>query len=134
MNRKERLARAKHNEEVSKYLTNQVKYSDWVVTCAFYSALHYIEYKGFPLNLAGKSKKNQIRSIGHYRSAMGLSCSLHEARHHLVKNHHPAIATTYQQLYDLCHTARYRKYSSNKKDADVALKWLQIIKNHCTTP
>lgn len=39
-----------HNEEVCDLLLLQKKYPDWVITTAFYAALHFVSYKIFPFN------------------------------------------------------------------------------------
>lgn len=40
---------AKHNEELWELLLKNGKFSDWVITAAFYSALHYVEHEVFLL-------------------------------------------------------------------------------------
>ncbi len=43
------LDHANHNKEVCDYLSKNPNYSDWIITTAFYSALHFVDYKIFPL-------------------------------------------------------------------------------------
>src|SRR3989344_8108438 len=57
---KTHLIQAKHNHKLSTYLKDDVKdYFDWVETCSFYAALHYIE-----------AKFNTIKEVGHTETFM----------------------------------------------------------------
>ena len=51
MSKNDSLNHAIHNKEACEYLSKEPKFSDWVITTAFYSALHFIDYKIFPLDL-----------------------------------------------------------------------------------
>jgi hypothetical protein len=44
---------ALHNEEACDYLFADEKFNDWVVTTAFYSALHFAHHELFPGNYEG---------------------------------------------------------------------------------
>jgi hypothetical protein len=43
-----RLTHALHNETVCNYLFADARFSDWVITAAFYSALHFVHHELFP--------------------------------------------------------------------------------------
>lgn len=49
------LAHAGHNEQVCKHLCSKPSYSDWVITTAFYSAIHYVRHLMLPVIVNGKS-------------------------------------------------------------------------------
>ena len=38
-----------HNEEACHFLLTSKKFNDWVVTTAFYSALHFVQNELFPI-------------------------------------------------------------------------------------
>lgn len=42
------LNHAKHNYEVCFFLYEKTKYNDWIITTAYYSAIHFVYYKLFP--------------------------------------------------------------------------------------
>lgn len=50
-----RKEHAIHNEAACDFLLSSKRFNDWVVTTAFYSALHFIQHELFPLINAGKS-------------------------------------------------------------------------------
>ena len=43
-----------HNEEVCDFLLTSKKFNDWVVTTAFYSSLHFVQFELFPLTDDGQ--------------------------------------------------------------------------------
>jgi hypothetical protein len=40
---KQHLQEARHNESLARHLAEDMTYRDWVITTAFYAALHYVE-------------------------------------------------------------------------------------------
>lgn len=44
-----RKQHAIHNEEACDFLLSSNKFNDWVITTAFYSALHFVQHEIFPL-------------------------------------------------------------------------------------
>ena len=42
------LEHAEHNEKAYRYLCQEPEFSDWIITTAFYSAIHYIRHRMFP--------------------------------------------------------------------------------------
>ena len=47
------LAHAKHNERVCNYLGRSADFGDWVITTAFYSAMHYVRHLMVPIMIEG---------------------------------------------------------------------------------
>jgi len=45
-----RKEHAEHNESLCELLLNNGNYNDWVITTAFYSAIHFVRHKIFPLD------------------------------------------------------------------------------------
>ncbi len=56
MSKSDSLNHAIHNKEVCVHLSKESRYSDWVITTAFYSAVHFVEHKIFPIK-GFKSKR-----------------------------------------------------------------------------
>lgn len=127
-----RLQHAEHNEKLCKHLMHINSFPDWVVTTAFYSALHFIEHKLFPLGVGDKSYStfnqyylSEVQNTDNEKSK-------HEAKIDLVHNHLNAAHPHYRQLFDLCMTARYRNYKVDPLEAKMAQQRLEIIKTYCT--
>ena len=102
------LDHARHNEKVLKYLDKEPTNSDWVITVAFYSALHYVRYKIFPLTVKKANGDNHIHiTFDNYCSYHRYdNLGKHEMLLGLVAEHCPEIAYEYNQLKDMCWTAR----------------------------
>ena len=37
------LIQARHNQALAESLANEIQYKDWIITTAFYAAVHYVE-------------------------------------------------------------------------------------------
>lgn len=117
---------AEHNEKLSSELLKEGKYNDWVVTTAFYSALHFIEHKLFPLEL-----DNTVYSdLGEVR-AKRRCASKHSARKELVAECLPAQIANYDFLDKNCRNARYVNYVVSPKKANIAFQRLGQLKQEC---
>jgi len=44
-----------HNEAACDFLLSGNQFNDWVVTTAFYAALHYVQHEIFPLSEGGNT-------------------------------------------------------------------------------
>lgn len=108
-------AHALHNEQVYQFLKKKAEFIDWRVTTAFYTALHFVESKLFPLTTKFAGKENSFRSIEEYRNFYGKR-SKHQARIHAVKNNIKGCRTEYKELFDLSMQARYRDYQFNNAE------------------
>lgn len=124
------IEHAKHNEQVCNYLSGKANFCDWIVTTAFYSALHYVRHLMLPYT---DSKGVTYTNFEHLYSAT--NCN-NENKHAFVKkfvrNNHKLISVQYNQLYDLSHSARYVSYQIPRKTANEAKDLLAIIKKHVT--
>lgn len=123
---------ALHNENVYEFLKQEDGFIDWRVTTAFYSSLHFVEHKLFPLTSTFAGKKETFHSIEEYRTFYSRR-SKHEARVHAVKNHLKVCRAQYKQLFDLSMLARYKQYKfseANKVDKHIE-QCLQKIKQVC---
>lgn len=126
------LEHAKHNECACDYLFKERGFEDWVITTAFYSALHYCRHKLFPMEVAINDKKETARNFEDYCRLNNIFKNKHSILRRLIEDLLPVyIAATYNQLMDTCFTARYVKYKHSIKVARLAQKRLNAIKLYC---
>ncbi len=127
------LDHAKHNSDVCLHLTNETDYYDWIVTTAFYSSLHYIEHRLFPLEI----NKTIYQSFDEYYhkcfSVKEHRPNKHKVRSKLVDKYMESIAFCYNRLKDCCYTARYDDYNISKPTATSAQVLLSSIEKFCTS-
>lgn len=129
------LEHARHNEKVCLYLNEANEFNDWVITSAFYSAIHYIEHLLFP----SKYEDPKTKKIKSYKCLeeffQDQPISLQKNKHHfrslLVDEHIPEISVDYKTLKDLCWTARYNNYQQPKEISNLCLNCLKSIKEQC---
>jgi hypothetical protein len=130
-----RREHALHNEKVCHHLAESNEYNDWVVTTAFYSALHWIEHHLFPYTLEEDGAMQKFDDINEYSlwltQEYGIRSGKHMLRLEMVRERCPAIRATYESLYDNCMSARYRDYRVSQKLVAKALKCLSEIHAFC---
>ncbi len=125
------LDHAKHNEDVCTHLAENTKYSDWIITTAFYSAMHYMRYNLFPLTTKKNGVDVKANDFDHYCLVMDQVGRKHNVLRKLVEEKAPSdIAAAYNQMLDSSWTARYSRYKFSEKVAKLAKKRLTAIKNH----
>lgn len=118
---------ARHNSDLCDIISTNGEYSDWVVTTAFYSCLHYVQSKMFPLDGHVSFSKYYLAVIRKKRKGV----SKHKATINLVYKQLPAIGARYEKLHDLCMTARYQNYRISDALANEARLILSEVKNVC---
>lgn len=130
----ESLKHASHNEEVCNYLTLKQEYSDWIITTAFYTALHFVSYEIFPFTLKGKEQDAKgiiIGSVFQYQHLLGLwRKSRHKITGDLCEKLCPEIASDYARLYDMSANARYTNYRQPIEVANKSRAILLMIKKY----
>ena len=126
-------AHAQHNKAVCELLLSHKNFNDWVVTTAFYSALHYVQSKVFPYTDEKGATHNNIDEYLNYLSSTsaGKKDSKHSATIKLVNKELRSIRTHYRWLYDTCMTARYSQYKVPKSTALEAKESLLKIEAAC---
>ncbi len=124
------INQAKHNESVCNYISScsDQEYCDWVITTAFYSAIHYIRHQMFPYDDGeGVTYKSFERLVKDKKTN-------EEGRHgfqlRMVVEEHRSIAFYYQKLHDLSRNARYNNYVFNKQESNLAKNYLEHIKTY----
>lgn len=136
MTSQDRLKHARHNKEVCDYLDANTSYNDWIITTAFYSAMHYVLSKIFPLADKNRYGKNTTFDTfdgfcAHFKVKNG---EKHRIVADLVSFNCNAVSPDYDHLKSLCWTARYHSYQFNRRTAKSALKSLKSIHRLCDKP
>jgi len=136
MSKINKIDHAKHNEEVCNFLSPQENYIDWVITTAFYSAIHYVDHKLFPMKVNHESgSKFTIKSIDEYRNNFPKKgIDKHTYRAELVQSRCAPIHANFLWLRSASGTARYSNYifSKPKEVLVTAKKHLEAISIHCS--
>ncbi len=120
-----RRSHGKHNKIVCDklYLQNDIKCNDWVITTAFYSAIHFIDHLLFPLEYSEGLKFNNIGQAHSFIKAE----SIHQSRSILVGKFLNQFHDQYNFLIKECHHARYSNYDVNSVLSDKAVRELDKI-------
>lgn len=127
-----RLKHALHNERACRYLDKKADFTDWVITTAFYSSLHFLDHKILPYELNHGGRKTMINNIGDYKRAKGLfHLNKHKAFCQLVEEEAPIVSIEYNELKDICWTARYVDYKHDRDTSKKAKESLKKIKDYC---
>jgi hypothetical protein len=122
-------AHGTHNKKVCEKLHAETGCDDWVVTTAFYSALHFIQAKIFPFTHNGV----EIKSLeGAHKNDDLKRANKHATMLNLVSMRLPSQNASYRFLHDKCHNARYVNYRVDRVTADNAKFYLDGIINDCT--
>lgn len=119
---------SEHNYEVCEFLLSDGKFYDWVVTTAFYSALHLVQEEIFPFS---DDEAFTYLSFEQYFSKQlkeGIKISKHQSTIKLVEQRIKGAGNLYRSLHDMCRTCRYRNYHVSPKKAKVAKSYLDKIR------
>lgn len=131
---KDRLNHGLHNEKVCEHLRLHNKdFADWIITTAFYSALHFASYKIFPYKK--ELPKDQSLTISSIDEAVNNDNPHGVGKHQLMSDllfkYSNAIASDYNWLKDMCFNARYVEYQQDMLIADRAITLMGKIKKDC---
>ena len=108
---------AEHNEKACDFLLESKLYFDWVVTTAFYSALHFVQHEIFPIEIDSKDYDSFDDYFASNTKGSLKNISKHEATVNLVKLHIYSAYPSYKWLYDSCMSARYKNYNVSEQSA-----------------
>jgi len=125
---------AKHNIELLHSFaqrSEQVKYSDWYVTVAFYAALHYFEGMLFSVKPVIPSAGGVAVEHSHVLRRRYNTHSEHHARDKVMCSDFQPIYTPYSMLYRMSRTARYNCHAPGKHDWARAESLLDEVKKEC---
>lgn len=124
-----RKQHALHNEEACDFLLKSNKFNDWVLTTAFYSALHFVQHEIFPIEEDSESYADLNIYYDKVLKKKNHRLSKHFATIQLVSAKLPNCASYYRWLHDACMNARYSNYKVSKNKAQLARQYLEQIKN-----
>lgn len=119
---------AEHNEALCDFLITDGSYRDWIITTAFYSALHYVKNEIFPLTEAGVTYNNFNDYYRIVQKPMKL-CK-HRGMIELTKRYLNPCSGHYRWLYDACMTSRYNNYQVTPAKAGTARTKLTTLKSY----
>ncbi len=129
-----KLEHAKHNESVCNFIAHKQDFADWVVITAFYSAMHFVDHKMFPLPMkTDDGHRFKLKTIDEYKLFVKSEKDKHSVRVDLVKDKCPLIKAQFFWLYNTCKTARYMSYEFPKprEIATLAKDNLSAVKKFC---
>ena len=131
MGKADRLSHAKHNEEVCDYLDEKGDCPDWVVTTAFYAALHYAEHHLFPRDDQDWRGLQTFDTFDAWYRVFGDRDSKHGALRKLVQRTCPGdVSRSYRALLDASYTARYNHYRVPEDQASKARRDLARVRTY----
>lgn len=121
-----------HNNSAVKVINKPGKHLDWTITICFYTCLHAVKYKAFPLTFTIGKKNITLNSFEDYcQFTSDTKASKHFKLCDLLHSHYPEIASDYQQLMDMCMTARYHNYKVDREEANRAIEFKNNIYKYC---
>jgi len=125
----DKKAHAEHNKDACKLLHTNGNYCDWVVTTAFYSALHFVQHEIFPITVKGNTYDTFDRYYnGHYFNVKNKP-SKHVSTLNLVRSElGDNVYQIYDWLFGLCMNARYHNYQVHGFIAEESVKRLERLK------
>ncbi|MGA7160155.1 MAG: hypothetical protein WBZ48_04080 [Bacteroidota bacterium] len=127
------LNHAKHDEEIATMLHTGKKSVQWTVIVCFYSALHYVRSKIFPLTEVSGGVTTTYNSFDDYHTRLRADGhSMHDRLVILTWRDLNSIAAKYQWLFNSSITARYNNYEPDPRASDMSMKYLLEIKKECT--
>ncbi|NLW30304.1 MAG: hypothetical protein GXY77_02480 [Fibrobacter sp.] len=136
--KQKKIKHANHNKEACEHIGTVQKYPDWMITTAFYSALHFIDSKIFPTDIECNNKKIKCSSIDNYFAILKRRSAdippKHVIRKQLAcKQMNSDISSRFERLSNASSTARYSNYNAfTFKQAQQFHSDLCAIEDFCT--
>jgi len=115
------------NKTLSDELLRGNTYFDWVITTAFYSAIHFVEDHILPQ----KINDTTCEHISEVKTVYKME-GRHAARERLVFSFtNPEVGARYKWLDDKSRNARYKTYKVQNTEAQKAKEYLTYIYKFC---
>jgi len=92
---KDHKNKAEHDLKTAELLLAEGDYPDWVITCSFYTALHFVDAYAHKLGIAS------------FEPRLGEKMTPHSKRIRFVSTNLRQFFSSYKRLYDRCNQARY---------------------------
>lgn len=127
---------ANHNKQACKFIKDNRQFNDWVITIAYYSALHFMQSELFPSNyenpLTGEMKHYETFDK-YYRDMRG-NISKHGLLLKMVEENidDEGVIDGFTSLKELCWTARYSRYTFSEAIATQCYTNLELIEEYCS--
>jgi hypothetical protein len=125
---------AKHNKSACEFIKNSGAYPDWVITTAYYSALHFMQSELFPAQYENPDTGNVTNygTFAEYCSDV-VGKSKHGLLLKLVEENvdDEDVIDAFTSLKDLCWTARYSYYGYAHDVAEACFNDLVLIEEYC---
>lgn len=126
---------AKHNKKACKFIKESKLFNDWVITTAYYSALHFMQSELFPKNYENPSNgsmKQYDNFDKYYKDSQGFS--KHGLLLQMVEEHvdDSDVIDGFTSLKELCWTARYSSYTFSEEIADECYRNLELVEEYCS--
>jgi hypothetical protein len=109
-------------------LQSKKQYHDWLIIISFYSALHFVRAKLFPL----KENDKTFNSFDEYYIASKGIKRKHDLLFGLVITYLNQIASKYGWLLHSSETLRYSDFAVDEGEANTALLNLTAIESECS--
>ena len=124
------MTHAKHNEDACVFLLENKRFNDWVITTAFYSALHYAQCELFPF----KENEIEYKTFDKYFNLTIQKFNIRQSKHattkNLVNKNLKKSSSYYRWLFDASMSARYNNYNVSNEKASTAKKYLDLFKHN----
>jgi hypothetical protein len=124
-------AHAAHNEKLCDLLLKDGNFDDWVVTTAFYSAIHLVDHQIFPFTI---DKEPKFGNFIQYLNRKSPRQAPHDVRRDLVAMYLRSCSGAFNWLMDNCFNARYNQYIIPPDYAKRARGCLDSINKACPKP
>ncbi len=131
------LNHARHNKEACEFLNQhkENKFGDWVITTAYYSALHYFHSELFPGSYESQmnGRITNFSSFEHYYNNTNKKKSKHVLLLQLVEENveDDDVIDAFTTLKNLCWTARYKDYCCEPDVVEECYKGIDLISEYC---
>jgi len=127
---------AKHNKDACELLLKNGRFNDWVITTAFYSALHFMHSELFPNQYEGNSNGDlrTFNSFDEYYNHLRPNKTKHGFLLEMVENNieDEEVIDAFTMLKEICWTARYANYQQTSEVAKESYSGLNLIEEYCT--
>lgn len=133
----DRIAHAEHNQKACNFLMQEPDYADWVIITAFYSSIHFVDHRIFPIKVVTEDgQKFTVKNIDEYRNTFGITKDKHSVRGDLVRERCAKVQFKFEWLKSACWTARYTNFLIKNPDESIdrAKKYLDEISKFCNPP
>lgn len=134
MSKQKKLNHAIHNKNVCDFLSSEDNYVDWVITTAFYSSIHFVDHKLFPIKVNEENgNKLSLKCINDFKRYYNISQDKHSVRADLVQSNCNQIHNSFNWLRSLSSTARYSDYIFPKPSSLIqqVKAQLDLIDEYC---